>query len=70
MKKTADVNDNRYLRPDGSNLAAFLYLLREKHEDSYRSIAGTVRQAAPFFRDFQLEPQRLNTDKIRLEWET
>ena len=69
MKKTADVNDNRYLRPDGSNLAAFLYLLREKHEDSYRSIAGTVRQAAPFFRDFQLEPQRLFTDKIRLEWE-
>ena len=68
MKKTADVNDNRYLRPDGSNLAAFLYLLREKHETSYRLIARTVRQVAPFFREFQLEPQRLNPDKIRLEW--
>ena len=68
MKKTADVNDNRYLRPDGSNLAAFLYLLREKHEASYQLIARTVRQVAPFFRDFQLEPQRLNPDKIRLEW--
>ena len=68
MQKTADVNDNRYLRPDGSNLSAFLYLLREKHEDSYRTIARTVRQAAPFFEDFELEPQLLNPDKIRLEW--
>ena len=68
MKKTADVHDNRYLRPEGSNLAAFLYLLREKYEDSYRTISRTVRQAAPFFEDFELEPQGLNPDKIRLEW--
>ena len=68
MKRTADVNDNRYLRPDGSNLAAFLYFLREKHPGSYRTIARTVRQVAPFFQDFELEPQLLNPDKIRLEW--
>ena len=68
MKKTADVNDNRYLRPDGSNLAPFLYLLRENHPDSYNLIVGAIRQAAPFFRDFRLEPQMLNPDKMRLEW--
>ncbi len=68
MKKTADVSDNRHLRPDGSNLAAFLHLLREKHEDSYGVIVGTVRQAAPFFQDFALEPQLLNPNKIKLEW--
>lgn len=68
MKKTADVNDNRYLRPDGSNLAAFLYYLREKHEASYSLIRRTVQRVAPFFDDFQLEPQKLNPDKIRLEW--
>ena len=68
MKKTADVNDNRYLRTDGSNLAAFLYLLRERHQDSYNIIAGTVRQVAPFFQDFALEPQLLNPDKVVLEW--
>ena len=68
MKKTADVNDNRHLRPDGSNLAPFLHLLREKHEDTYRFIVNTVRQVAPFFRDFALEPLRLNPGKIRLEW--
>ncbi len=68
MKKTADVNDNRYLRPDGSNLAAFLHLLRVRHEASYSLIRRTVQRVAPFFDDFQLEPQKLNPEKIRLEW--
>ena len=68
MKKTADVNDNRHLRPDGSNLAAFLYLLSREYPDSYRLITGTVRQVAPFFEGFQLEPQLLNPSKILLEW--
>jgi predicted ATPase len=68
MKKTVDINDNRYLRPDGSNLAAFLYLLKLKHETSYSLIRRTVQRVAPFFDGFLLEPQRLNPDKIRLEW--
>ena len=68
MRKTADLNDNRYLRPDGSNLAAFLFFLREKHRDSYELIRRTVRLAAPFFDDFLLAPSALNEDKIRLEW--
>lgn len=68
MKKTMDVNDNRYLRPDGSNLAAFIYYLREKHAASYSFIRRTVQRMAPFFDDFQLEPQKLNPEKIRLEW--
>jgi predicted ATPase len=68
MKKTADVHDNRYLRPDASNLAPFLYLLREKHSSSYALIRRTVQLMAPFFDDFVLEPQELNPDKMRLEW--
>ena len=68
MKKTADVNDNRYLRPDGANLAAFLYYLREKHDTDYSLIRRTVQRMAPFFDDFQLQPQQLNPEKIRLEW--
>ena len=69
MKATAAVEDNRYLRADGSNLSAFLYLLSKMHEDSYRLIVQTVRQVAPFFADFNLAPQRLNPARIRLEWE-
>ena len=69
MKKTADLNDNRFFRPDGANLAPFLYYLREKHESSYSLIRRTVQRVAPFFDDFALAPQQLNEDKIRLEWQ-
>ena len=68
MKKTADVNDNRFLRADGSNLAAFLYLLKINHQPSYRLIRKTVQRVAPFFDDFQLEPLALNQKSIQLEW--
>lgn len=68
MKKTADLHDNRFLRPDGSNLAAFLYLLERKYPGSYRLIRRTVQMTAPFFDDFALSPQALNEDKILLEW--
>ena len=68
IKKTGDINDNRHLRPDGSNLAAFLYLLKLRHETSYSLIRRTVQRVAPFFDDFLLEPLRLNPEKIRLEW--
>lgn len=68
MKQTCDVNDNTYLRPDGSNLAAFLYYLHERHIESYELIRKSVKRVAPFFDDFQLAPQKLNPGKIRLEW--
>jgi len=68
IKRTADLHDNRYLREDGSNLAAFLYRLRQKEEESYHMIVRTMRLVAPFFEDFALEPLALNEDKIRLEW--
>jgi predicted ATPase len=68
MKMTADVEDNDYLRPDGSNLSAFLYFLRAQHEESYGLIRRAVQRVAPFFDDFHLRPQKLNPGKIRLEW--
>lgn len=68
MKKTVDVNDNRFLRPDGSNLAAFLYLLKQQYPANYQLIRKAVQRVAPFFDDFQLEPLALNTKTIQLEW--
>lgn len=68
MRKTAKVDDNRFLRPDGANLPAFLYYLQEKHETSYSLIVRTVQRVAPFFDDFRLEPLRLKPDDIKLEW--
>jgi len=69
VKQTGDVADNHFLRPDASNLAAFLYLLEQRWHNHYKNIEETVRQAAPFLRRFKLAPSALNPDKIRLEWE-
>ena len=68
IKKLCDLNDNRMLRPDASNLAAYLYLLKEKKIQYYRNICDTIRLVAPFFGDFALRPSPLNPDKIKLEW--
>jgi predicted ATPase len=68
IKSTPDLHDNMYFRPDGKNLAAYLYLLKEKHDFQYRSILRTVQQVAPFIEDFILRPTPLNENVIRLEW--
>jgi predicted ATPase len=68
MRKSAQLHDNAFLRPDGSNLLAFLYLLQQKHPDSYALIRAAVRMVAPFFDDFLLRPDPLNEETIRLEW--
>lgn len=44
MKRTADIDDNRYFRPDGANLAPFLYYLRERNETSYTLIRRAVQR--------------------------
>lgn len=68
VKRTVNLNDNRRLREDASNLAAYLYFLKEKEPAYYRNIVDTVRMVAPFFDDFDLRPNSLNPDKIKLEW--
>jgi len=68
MRRTAQIDDNQYLRPDGGNLPGFLYLLRQRHRASYEVIRDTISLVAPFFDDFQLEPDRLNPRTIRLAW--
>ena len=68
VKQTGDINDNAVLRPDASNLAAFLYLLRETEREHYDRIVKTVRLAAPFFDDFILRPSPFNLNRIQLEW--
>jgi len=68
MRKTAKLDDNAFLRPDGSNLASFLYLLQRRHPDSYGLIRRTIQRVAPFFDDFLLRPDPLNEETIRLAW--
>ena len=67
-KQTNDLHDNDRLRSDAGNLAAFLYLLQERHAANYALIRSAVRQVFPRFNDFALRPNPLNPDTIRLEW--
>jgi predicted ATPase len=67
-KQTGELADNRFLRDDASNLAAFLYQLQQTQKSNFDNIVGAVRMVAPFFEDFALAPSKLNPDKIRLEW--
>jgi predicted ATPase len=68
VKGIGGINDNFYLNPDASNLAAFLYRLKQTKSAHYETIRDTVRLVAPFFDDFILRPTPANEDKIRLEW--
>ena len=57
--------NSRRLYSDGGNLGPFLYNMREKHPSSYNNICYAIRQVAPFFRNFELEPISNN---ILLKW--
>ena len=62
------VGDNRWIMPDAANLAAVLYALKSRGETAYRRIVATIRQAAPFFDDFDLEPVGPGGKEIILNW--
>jgi predicted ATPase len=70
VKRLGSLHHNEYLRPDASNLAAFLYRLSDEYEDVYKQIRKTICLAIPFFDDFVLKPQKLPTEEeqIRLLW--
>ncbi len=68
VKGISNINDNHFLREDAGNLASFLYLLQEKHPKSFKKIEMIVRSVAPFFEKFDLKPNNINPESIRLEW--
>ncbi len=66
VKLQSSVADNVALHADASNLAAFL--LRIQGTANYELIVRTVRQVAPFFEDFVLEPEDSASRFVRLRW--
>ena len=69
MRGDCPINDNEYLRDNGSNLAAYLYSLMLNDEKTFRLIEGVIRSIAPYFKGFKLRPDANNKERIRLEWE-
>ena len=68
LRTPANINDNRILKENGDNLAAYLYYLQEKHPKSFKRIEKTIASIAPFFERFNLEPDRLDETRIKLIW--
>ncbi|MEW5954158.1 MAG: AAA family ATPase [Bacillota bacterium] len=68
IKKQGYIYDNRYLRNDGGNLAAFLYQMQQKDQKYYKRIVATLKSVIPFFGDFVLAPNTINPEYIILNW--
>ncbi len=70
VKRVGALHDNKFLRSDASNLAAFLYKLKKESLDVYKQICKTISLAIPLFDDFVLEPITLPSEEqqIRLLW--
>lgn len=68
LRRTCDVNDNLYLKQDGRNLPAFLYLLKINHPKIFTRIEKTIQSVAPYVANFILKPSRLNEKEIELRW--
>lgn len=65
VKQIHPVNDNRKLKTDAENLAAFLFFLKRRFPENYQQIVKTIRLVAPFFNDFI---HREGEEYIQLEW--
>lgn len=68
LRSSANINDNRFLKTDGSNLPAFLYMLQEKHPKTLKRIELTIRSVMPYFGNFSLAPSLLDESQINLQW--
>jgi predicted ATPase len=68
IKQKGNIDDNDSLREDGSNLAAYLFFLQQKHFKDFKKIEMVVKSVAPYFDAFHLQPDKLNPEVIRLAW--
>ncbi len=68
MRHPSKINDNKFFRYNASNLPSFLYLLQKNFPENFNAIERNFRKIAPFFSRFELQPDRLNPEIIRLEW--
>lgn len=70
IRKNGYIGDNKYLRSNAGNLAAFLYGIKHQKggEPYYERIVRYVRQVMPQFGDFIMEPSVTDPNYISLDW--
>lgn len=70
IRKNGYIGDNKFLRSNAGNLAAFLYGIKHQPggEPYYKRIVRYIRYVMPQFGDFVMEPSVINKDYISLDW--
>ena len=70
IRKNGYVGDNKFLRSNAGNLAAFLYGIKfqEGGESYYQRIIRYIQQVMPQFGDFIMEPSIMDNNYISLDW--
>lgn len=68
IKQPCITQDYASLHEDGGNLAAFLYRLQETFPQHLNIITRIIQSIAPFFNEFYLAPDEINSNYIYLRW--
>jgi Predicted ATPase len=70
IRKKGYIGDNKFLRSNAGNLAAFLYGIKHQKggEPYYQRIVRYIQQVMPQFGDFILEPAVTDNNYISLDW--
>lgn len=68
VRSSCYVDQDKFLAPDASNLAAMLYSYSQHCPTEYQRIRSAVRQMVPTFYDFVLEPDAQDPRRIQLRW--
>ena len=70
IRKNGYIGDNKFLRSNAGNLAAFLYGIKHQKggELYYERIVRYIRQIMPQFGDFVMEPSVTDANYISLDW--
>ena len=70
IRKNGYIGDNKFLRSNAGNLAAFLFGIKcqEVGEPYYQRIVRYIQQVMPQFGDFIMEPSVTDSNYISLDW--
>ena len=70
IRKNGYIGDNKFLRSNAGNLAAFIFGIKHQEggEPYYQRIVRYIQQVMPQFGDFIMEPSVTDSNYISLDW--
>lgn len=68
IRRKGNIQDNKYLKSNAGNIAAYLYMLKLSKREYYERIVSTIRLVAPHFGNFEMEPDSIDSNSIMLNW--